>query len=423
MEYKYNLVIADIETNAIENFTTLDCPIKFHCISILDVKTLEMHEFNTLKDNIEDGIKMLEQSKYVCGHNFIGFDGPCIEKVYGLKLNKIVDTMLMSKLFCRDITITDRRRENFPTALVGKHSLKAWGWRLGNFKGNHGEKEDAWEYCTPEMQQYCSQDVKVTYDLYKHLIQYSVSSKSLELEHDFARLIRVQELNGFPFDVEKAEELAKELSVILMISLFEKKLTGFYHNTSIVINEKGKIISKYRKMHIPDDPGYYEKFYFSPGDLGFKSTKTIYGKIGSLICWDQWFPEAARLTALKGAEILFYPTAIGWHPKEKKKFGKAQLNAWITMQRSHAVANGVYVAAINRIGFEKIKNRKIQFWGNSIIIDPYGNVLRQSHFNREETIICDIDFKKIEDARQHWPFLRDRRIDYYKGLLKNPEDE
>ena len=218
-------------------------------------------------------------------------------------------------------------------------------------------------------------------------------------------------------------KLAKELSVILMISLFEKKLTGFYHNTSIVINEKGKIISKYRKMHIPDDPGYYEKFYFSPGDLGFKSTKTIYGKIGSLICWDQWFPEAARLTALKGAEILFYPTAIGWHPKEKKKFGKAQLNAWITMQRSHAVANGVYVAAINRIGFEKIKNRKIQFWGNSIIIDPYGNVLRQSHFNREETIICDIDFKKIEDARQHWPFLRDRRIDYYKGLLKNPEDE
>ena len=218
-------------------------------------------------------------------------------------------------------------------------------------------------------------------------------------------------------------KLAKELSVILMISLFEKKLTGFYHNTSIVINEKGKIISKYRKMHIPDDPGYYEKFYFSPGDLGFKSTKTRYGKIGSLICWDQWFPEAARLTALKGAEILFYPTAIGWHPKEKKKFGKAQLNAWITMQRSHAIANGVYVAAINRIGFEKIKNRKIQFWGNSIIIDPYGNILRQSHFNREETIICDIDFKKIEDARQHWPFLRDRRIDHYKGLLKNPEDE
>ena len=213
MKYKYNLVIADIETNAIENFTTLDCPIKFHCISILDVKTLEMHEFNTLKDNIEDGIKMLEQSKYVCGHNFIGFDGPCIEKVYGLKLNKIVDTMLMSKLFCRDIAITDRRRENFPTALVGKHSLKAWGWRLGNFKGDHGEKEDAWEYCTPEMQQYCSLDVKVTYDLYKELIQYSVSSKSLELEHDFARLIRVQELNGFPFDVEKAEELAKELSV------------------------------------------------------------------------------------------------------------------------------------------------------------------------------------------------------------------
>ena len=217
--------------------------------------------------------------------------------------------------------------------------------------------------------------------------------------------------------------LAKKLSVILMISLFEKKLTGFYHNTSIVINEKGKIISKYRKMHIPDDPGYYEKFYFSPGDLGFKSTKTRYGKIGSLICWDQWFPEAARLTALKGAEILFYPTAIGWHPKEKKKFGKAQLNAWITMQRSHAVANGVYVAAINRIGFEKIKNRKIQFWGNSIIIDPNGNIIKQAKSNKEEIMICNIDLKKIETARQHWPFLRDRRIDYYKGLLKNPEDE
>ena len=218
-------------------------------------------------------------------------------------------------------------------------------------------------------------------------------------------------------------ELAKKLSVILIIPLFEKKTYGFYHNTSIIINEKGKIISKYRKMHIPDDPGYYEKFYFTPGDLGFKSTKTKYAKIGSLICWDQWFPEAARLTVLKGAEILFYPTAIGWHPKEKKKFGKSQLDAWIIMQRSHAIANGVFVAAINRTGLEKIGNKKIQFWGNSMIIDPSGNVVARAKSEKEEILIYDINLRKIENVRNHWPFLRDRRIDYYKGLTKNPKDE
>jgi len=218
-------------------------------------------------------------------------------------------------------------------------------------------------------------------------------------------------------------ELAKKLSVILIIPLFEKKTSGFYHNTSIIINEKGKIISKYRKMHIPDDPGYYEKFYFTPGDLGFKSTKTKYAKIGSLICWDQWFPEAARLTVLKGAEILFYPTAIGWHPKEKKKFGKSQIDAWITMQRSHAIANGVFVAAVNRTGLEKIGNKKIQFWGNSLIIDPSGNIVARAKSEKEEILICDINLSKIENVRNHWPFLRDRRIDYYKGLTKNPKDE
>jgi len=218
-------------------------------------------------------------------------------------------------------------------------------------------------------------------------------------------------------------ELAKKLSVILIIPLFEKKTSGFYHNTSIIINEKGKIISKYRKMHIPDDPGYYEKFYFTPGDLGFKSTKTKYAKIGSLICWDQWFPEAARLTVLKGAEILFYPTAIGWHPKEKKKFGKSQLDAWIIMQRSHAIANGVFVVAINRTGLEKIGNRKIQFWGNSLIIDPSGNIVARAKSEKEEILTYDINLSKIENVRNHWPFLRDRRIDYYKGLTKNPKDE
>ena len=217
--------------------------------------------------------------------------------------------------------------------------------------------------------------------------------------------------------------LAKELSIILMISLFEKKTSGFYHNTSVVINEDGKIVSKYRKMHIPDDPGYYEKFYFTPGDLGFKSINTNYGKIGTLVCWDQWFPEAARLTTLKGAEILFYPTAIGWHPKERKKFGNSQLDAWITIQRSHAIANGVFVAAINRIGLEKVKNKKIQFWGNSMIIDPSGKIIGKLGNKKEGILIREIDYDKIDTAREHWPFLRDRRVDFYKGILKNPDDD
>ena len=218
-------------------------------------------------------------------------------------------------------------------------------------------------------------------------------------------------------------ELAKELQIVLIISLFEKKTHGFYHNTSIVISEKGKILSKYRKMHIPDDPGYYEKFYFTPGDLGFKSVKTKFGKIGPLICWDQWFPEAARLTALKGAQIIFYPTAIGWHPKEKREFGKTQLNSWITMQKSHAIANGTYVVAVNRVGVEKKGNKKIEFWGNSMIIDPSGEIIGELGNKKEEILIREIDYKKIDTTREHWPFLRDRRIDFYKGILKNPVDE
>jgi N-carbamoylputrescine amidase len=218
-------------------------------------------------------------------------------------------------------------------------------------------------------------------------------------------------------------ELAKELQIVLMISLFEKKTHGFYHNTSIVISEKGKILSKYRKMHIPDDAGYYEKFYFTPGDLGFKSVKTKFGKIGPLICWDQWFPEAARLTALKGAQIIFYPTAIGWHPKEKREFGKTQLNSWITMQKSHAIANGTYVVAVNRVGVEKKGNKKIEFWGNSMIINPSGEIIGELGNKKEEILIREIDYKKIDTTREHWPFLRDRRIDFYKGILKNPVDE
>lgn len=216
-------------------------------------------------------------------------------------------------------------------------------------------------------------------------------------------------------------ELARELKIILIISLFEKKISGMYHNTNLTINEKGKIVSKYRKMHIPDDPQFYEKFYFAPGDLGFKSFKTSKGNLGTLICWDQWFPEAARLTALKGAEIIFYPTAIGWHPKEKRKFGKSQLESWLSIQRSHAIANGIYVAAVNRVGIEKQGNKKIEFWGNSVIFDPSGNVVKKASL-KENILICEIDFKKVETSRQHWPFFRDRRIDYYKGLLKNPRD-
>ena len=218
-------------------------------------------------------------------------------------------------------------------------------------------------------------------------------------------------------------ELARELRVVLIVSLFEKKISGMYHNTNITIDEKGKIISKYRKMHIPDDPGYYEKFYFTPGDLGFKSVKTKFGNIGPLICWDQWFPEAARLTALKGAQIIFYPTAIGWHPKEKKSFGKSQLESWITMQKSHAIANGIYVVAVNRVGTEKKGGRKIQFWGNSMIINPSGQIIGKLSNNKEEILIREIDYKKIDKTREHWPFLRDRRIDFYKGILKNPSDE
>ena len=215
--------------------------------------------------------------------------------------------------------------------------------------------------------------------------------------------------------------LAKELKIIIIAPIFEKKTSGIYHNSCVVINEKGKIIGKYRKMHIPDDPQYYEKFYFTPGDLGFKSFKTNYGKLGTLICWDQWFPEAARLTSLKGAEILFYPTAIGWHPKEKKKFGKSQLNSWISIQRSHAIANGVYVAAVNRVGLEKQGSKKLEFWGNTIVFDPSGNIVASAK-QKEKTLICDIDFKKVENVRRHWPFFRDRRIDQYKGILNNPKD-
>ena len=217
-------------------------------------------------------------------------------------------------------------------------------------------------------------------------------------------------------------KISKELKVVIIASLFEKRTSGVYHNTCVVLDEKGSMIGKYRKMHIPDDPQYYEKFYFTPGDLGFKTFKTNYGKIGTLVCWDQWFPEAARLTTLLGAEVIFYPTAIGWHPKEKAKYGRSQLEAWTSVQRSHAIANGVYVAAVNRIGIEKQGAKRLDFWGHSVLFDPSGNIIARAG-TKEQTLICDIDLKKVDTVRQHWPFLRDRRIDYYKGILKNPKDD
>ncbi|MFN8258796.1 MAG: carbon-nitrogen hydrolase [Bacteroidales bacterium] len=214
--------------------------------------------------------------------------------------------------------------------------------------------------------------------------------------------------------------LAKELSVAIIVPFFERRTSGIYHNSAYVIDYDGSEAGLYRKMHIPDDPSYYEKYYFTPGDLGFKAIRTKFGKVGTLICWDQWYPEAARLTALKGAEVLFYPTAIGWHPHEKEKYGKNQHEAWMTVQRGHAVANGIYVAAVNRTGFEKPVEHKagIEFWGSSFIAGPQGEILAQASHDKEEILMADIDLALMEDVRQNWPFFRDRRIDAYGDILK-----
>ncbi len=213
-------------------------------------------------------------------------------------------------------------------------------------------------------------------------------------------------------------KLARKYKVVVIASLFEKRAAGVYHNSAAIIDADGSLLGIYRKMHIPDDPLYYEKFYFTPGDLGFKAWQTRYGKIGVLICWDQWYPEAARLTALQGAQILFYPTAIGWHPDEKKKYGVNQHNAWETIQRSHAIANGCYVAAVNRIGHEKLAGRGIEFWGQSFVAGTSGEILAMAGAGKEETLIVPVDLGKVDETRTHWPFLRDRRIDAYGNLTK-----
>ena len=211
---------------------------------------------------------------------------------------------------------------------------------------------------------------------------------------------------------EALSKVARQKKIVIVASIFEKRTAGIYHNTAVVIDANGRIAGKYRKMHIPDDPLYYEKFYFTPGDLGFRTHETKYGKIGALVCWDQWFPEAARLTALSGAQFLFYPTAIGWLPNEKPEMRRAQHSAWETIQRAHAIANGVYVAVVNRVGHEG----QLNFWGQSFVADPFGRIIAKASSDQEEVLIVDCDLDQIDETRQNWPFLRDRRIDYYSAL-------
>jgi N-carbamoylputrescine amidase len=222
---------------------------------------------------------------------------------------------------------------------------------------------------------------------------------------------------------EQLSQAARKHRVVLIASLFEKRAPGVYHNTAAIFDTDGKLRGIYRKMHIPDDPLYYEKFYFTPGDLGFRAMDTSVGRLGTLVCWDQWYPEGARLTALQGATVLFYPTAIGWHPAEKAQLGAAQHDAWRTIQRAHAIANGVYVAVINRVGFETGNVRGnsatgagLEFWGGSFLCDPFGRVLAEASHDKEEILTGEIDLRKLEEVRRNWPFLRDRRVDSYAPI-------
>jgi N-carbamoylputrescine amidase len=217
---------------------------------------------------------------------------------------------------------------------------------------------------------------------------------------------------------ERLSRAAREAGAAVVGSLFERRAAGVYHNTAVVFDADGTLLGLYRKMHIPDDPLYYEKYYFTPGDLGFRAFDTRYGRVGTLVCWDQWYPEAARLTALQGAEVLLYPTAIGWHPREKAEFGEAQHQAWELIQRSHAVANGVYVAAVNRVGHEGAADGGLEFWGASFVSDPFGTVLRRAAHGSEEVVVAVCDRRRLEEVRRNWPFLRDRRIDAYGAITR-----
>lgn len=213
---------------------------------------------------------------------------------------------------------------------------------------------------------------------------------------------------------EKFSSLAKELGVVIVASLFERQMAGVYYNTTAVLDADGTYLGKYRKMHIPDDPGYYEKFYFSPGDLGYKVFNTKFGNIGVLICWDQWYPEASRITALKGADILFYPTAIGWASSQDEATNTEQYYAWQTIQRSHAIANGVHTVSVNRTG----KEGEMQFWGGSFVCNPFGTILYEASHDKEENIVVEIEIDHTEHYRMHWPFFRDRRVESYSAITK-----
>ena len=224
---------------------------------------------------------------------------------------------------------------------------------------------------------------------------------------------------------EALGKLAGKHNVVIIVPVFERRTAGIYHNSVVVVDSDGSIAGLYRKMHVPDDPAYYEKFYFTPGDRGFQAIQTSAGKIGTLICWDQWYPEAARLATLQGAEMLFYPTAIGWHPSEKAQEGESQRSAWQTMQRSHAIANGVFVAAVNRVGHEKPETGGdgIEFWGSSFMCDPFGTVLAEASIDKEEILFAEVNVSRVEEVRRNWPFLRDRRVDAYGGLTKRFFDQ
>ncbi|MBF0386553.1 MAG: carbon-nitrogen hydrolase [Candidatus Omnitrophica bacterium] len=246
-------------------------------------------------------------------------------------------------------------------------------------------------------------------------------------QHEAYDLFKLAEpVNEKAATVKALSGLARKHKVVIVASLFERVAGGVYYNTAVVLDADGKYLGKYRKMHIPDDPQFYEKFYFAPGDLGFKVFKTRYADIGVLICWDQWYPEAARLTALLGAQIIFYPTAIGWLPADKKVYGERQHASWETIQRSHAIANGCFVAAANRVGSEPNPEKGkegIEFWGQSFVADPYGTVIKRASSNKEEAFIVPVDLAVIETKRVQWPFLRDRRIDSYNGILSRFHEE
>jgi N-carbamoylputrescine amidase len=222
---------------------------------------------------------------------------------------------------------------------------------------------------------------------------------------------------------EALAQVARETKMAVVGSVFERRLPGVYHNTAVVLDADGSLLGRYRKMHIPDDPLYYEKYYFTPGDLGFRAFDTRFARVGTLVCWDQWFPEAARLTALQGATVLFYPTAIGWHPREKAEYGEAQHSAWETVQRSHAIANGVYVAAVNRVGHEGPADGGLEFWGASFVCDPFGRILRRASHDAEEVLVVECDLRQLEETRRNWPFFRDRRNEAYGAITQRVLDQ